>query len=95
MKKFGIIMMFAALLGVTAVQQDTLPLPDCALLLGLRKNAEMTARWRDLPLPVLSSFTEWKTAASPADQAAWKLWAQCCRLPDTLPFTEKMICIEP
>ena len=81
----------SALLGVTRDTLDTLPLPESALLLGLRKNAEMTARWKDLPVPVVSSFTEWKTAAHPADLAAWRLWAQCCHLPDTLPFTEKTV----
>ena len=80
-----------ALLCVTRESLDSLPLPEHALLLGLRRNPEMTARWRSLSLPVLSSFTEWKKAAHPADLAAWRLWAQCCRLPDTLPFTEKTI----
>lgn len=79
-----------ALLGITRTQTESLPLPDRAFLLGLRENAGMTAGWRDLPVPVVSSFTEWKKAAHPADLAAWRLWAQCCRLPDTLPFTEKI-----
>lgn len=80
-----------ALLGTTREQLAGLPLPDGTLLLGLRKNAAMTARWKALPVPVFSSFTEWKKAAHPADLAAWSLWAQCCRLPDTLPFTEKTV----
>ena len=82
-----------ALLGITKSQLDHLPPPDHALLLGLRKTPGMTSLWKSLSLPVLSSFTEWKKAAHPADLAAWRLWAQCCRLPDTLPFTDKMITV--
>jgi hypothetical protein len=51
----------------------------------------MTARWKQLSLPVISSFTEWKKAAHPADLLAWRLWAQCCRLPAMLPFSEKTV----
>ena len=80
-----------ALLGLTKSDIDDAPLPENALLLGLRKNAEMTALWNSLPIPVVSSFTEWKKAAHPSDLAAWRLWAQCCSLPDTLPFTEKTV----
>jgi len=78
-----------------AVPEDflSLPLPESALLLGLRKNPEMTALWKSLPLPVISSFTEWKKTAHPADLLAWSLWAQCCHLPDTLPFSEKTVSI--
>ena len=80
-----------ALLGLAKEQVECVPLPENALLLGLRKRAEMTALWKDPSFPVISSFTEWKKAAHPADLAAWRLWAQCCRLPDTLPFTEKTV----
>ena len=80
----------SALLGLTAEQADSAPLPDRALLLGLRRNPRMTALWNSLPIPVVSSYTEWKKAAHPSDLAAWRLWAMCCRLPDTLPFTEKI-----
>ncbi len=79
-----------ALLGLTESLLKSAPLPESALLLGLRSNPEMTALWKDSSFPVISSFTEWKTAAHPADLAAWRLWAQCCRLPDTLPFSEKI-----
>ena len=78
-----------ALLGVTQDMIGNLPLPGHALLLGLRRNPRITGRWKSLSFPVISSFSEWKKAAHPADLAAWRLWAQCCRLPDTLPFTEK------
>ena len=80
-----------ALLGLTKDQLDNQPLPDHALLLGLRRNSEMTALWKTLSIPVISSFADWKTIAAPTDLAAWRLWAQCCRLPDTLPFTEKLV----
>ncbi len=80
-----------ALLGITKDQAENAPLPGNALLLGLRGRPEMTSRWTSLPIPVVSSFAEWKKAAHPADLAAWRLWAQCCRLPDTLPFSEKII----
>ena len=84
----------AALLGLTKDHLSRVPLPENALLLGLRKRPEMTAVWKDSSFPVISSFTEWKKAADPADLAAWRLWAQCCRLPDTLPFTEKTVAVE-
>ena len=80
-----------ALLGLTRNQIESAPLPDSALLLGLRKRPEMTALWRVSSFPVISSFTEWKKAAHPADLAAWRLWAQCCRMPDTLPFSGQII----
>ena len=80
-----------ALLGITKPQLDHLPLPDHALLLGLRKKPGMTALWKSLSIPVLSSYTEWKKTAHPADLAAWRLWAQSCSLPDTLPFTDKIV----
>ena len=80
-----------ALLRVTRKDTASVPLPESALLLGLRKAPEMTARWKELSVPVVSSFTEWKKTAHPADLLAWRLWAQCCRLPDTLPFSEKTV----
>jgi predicted nucleotidyltransferase len=82
-----------ALLQATAEDILSLPLPESALLLGLKKDPGMTALWKDLPLPVVSSFTEWKKTAHPADLLAWRLWAQCCHLPDTLPFSEKTVSI--
>ena len=80
-----------ALLGLTKQELETLSLPDYALLLGLRKNPQMTSLWKSLSIPVISSFPEWKSVAGPADLAAWRIWAQCCHLPDTLPFTEKLV----
>lgn len=78
-----------ALLGIRQETLDSLALPERALLLGLRPGKEMTARWKSAALPVIASFPEWKKTAHPADLAAWRLFAQCCRLPDTLPFSEK------
>ena len=80
-----------ALLHITRKDLASVPLPESALLLGLKKDPEMTGRWKDLSLPVISSFTEWKKTAHPADLRAWRIWAQCCRLPDTLPFSEKTV----
>lgn len=82
-----------ALLDASREELDSLPLPDKALLLGLRKETVKTARWKDLPLEVIPSFTEWKKTAHPADAAAWRLWAQCCGKPDTLPCSEKIIVV--
>ena len=79
-----------ALLGITKERIDSASLPEAAFLLGLRKRPDMTAFWKRLPVPVISSFTEWKKAADPSDLAAWRLWAQCCHLPDKLPFSEKI-----
>ena len=83
-----------ALLQVSRKDLSSVPLPESALLLGLRKNPDMTAGWKQLSLPVISSFTEWKKTAHPADLLAWRLWAQCCRLPATLPFSEKTVSLE-
>ena len=82
-----------ALLGITKEDILNAPLPDHALLLGLRKCPEMTSLWKTLPIPVITSFTEWKQSAAPSDLAAWNLWAQCAGLPGTLPFTEKLVSI--
>ena len=80
-----------ALLGLTRKCMESVSLPDRALLLGLRRRPDMTALWKSSSFPVISSFTEWKKAAHPADLAAWRLWAQCCHMPDTLPFSEQII----
>lgn len=81
----------SALLGITTNDAEAASPPDHALLLGLRKRPEMTALWKSLSLPVITSFTEWKKYAAPYDLAAWRIWAQCAGLPDTLPFTEKLV----
>ncbi len=62
-----------------------------AFLLGLRSNRKMTSRWKDLPVSILSSL---KGSRSPflweADRNAWRIWAQCASLPDTLPFSTRL-----
>jgi len=79
------------LLGVTGAQLDGLPLPESTLLLGLRKNPSMTVLWKDLRVSVIPSASEWQKTAHPADLSAWRLWARCCGLPDTLPCSEKTV----
>ena len=80
-----------SLLRVTREDISSASPPESALLLGVRRNPEMTGLWKSCSLPVVSSFTEWRKTAHPADLLAWRLWAQCCRLPDTLPFSEKTV----
>ena len=75
----------AAMLGMRREETESAPLPREAVLLGLRKNPEMTAQWRALPIRVT---TEW---GSGTDLRAWQLRAQCAGLPDTLPWTEKVV----
>ena len=79
-----------ALLGVTRDRLDALPLPDTTLLLALRKGLPSTAGWQGMPVRVYPSPGPWQSAADPEDLAAWRLWAQCCSLPPTLPFTERL-----
>ena len=46
---------------------------------------EMTAFWRERKIQITTDWTE------ETDLQAWKLWAQCAGLQDTLPWTEKVI----
>ena len=80
-----------ALLGVTRQQLLGLPLPSAALLLALRKNAAMTASWRNAAVRICPDPAAWRAEASAADLASWRIRAQCCGLPATLPFTEKTV----
>ena len=61
------------------------PLPERGVLLGLRKNPQMTALWRQ---GACSVTTDWDDET---DLKAWRLWAQCAGYPDTLPWTEKVV----
>ena len=79
-----------ALLGVTQCRLDSLSLPDCTLLLAIRKNAVPTEQWKDLPVRIYGSAAEWKSAADREDLRSWSLRSVGCSLPDTLPFTEKV-----
>ena len=80
-----------ALLGITAEQAESAPLPQSAGLLAFRRNPEMTARWKDLPVPVLSSPLLWRESADYGPNlAAYRMDTLLRHLPDTLPFSEKM-----
>lgn len=74
----------AALLGLTADGLAAEPLPRKAVLLGLRKNPEMTALWREKGR-IGPDWTE------EADLRAWRIWSLCAGLPDTLPWTERTV----
>ena len=74
----------AAMLGLTRRELDEAPLPERAVLLGLRKNRDMTAMWRSRPEMIT---TEWENGT---DLRAWKVWAQCAGLPDSLPRTSRV-----
>ena len=78
----------SVLLGLTREAVDNAPLPDRTLLLALRKHPAMTESWKSLPIRIASSAREWVDLADPADLVAWRIWAQCCHRPDTLPCTE-------
>ncbi len=80
-----------ALLGLTAEQMESASPPQSAGLLAFRRNPEMTARWKDLPVSVLSSPLLWRESGDYVPNlAAYRLDALLRHLPDTQPFTEKM-----
>ena len=79
-----------AMLGVTDSDLRSLPLPEEALLLALRKHSAATALLKSTGIRVLSDAASWKQSASSADRLSWEFWAQCCSLPPTLPMTEKL-----
>ena len=83
-------LLMAAMLDISRARLDSLSLPDRTLLLALRKKTAGSECWKDLPVCIYSSPAEWKKAADPEDLAAWKLWACCCGLPDTVPFSERI-----
>ena len=64
---------------------------NAPLLLALRKNAAMTASWRNAAVRICPDPAAWRAEASAADLASWRIRAQCCGLPATLPFTEKTV----
>ncbi len=65
--------------------------PEETLLLALRPRAGMTSRWQELPVKILSSLKDTKNPPLwQADLLAWKIFAQCAGLPDTLPFSERI-----
>ncbi len=65
--------------------------PEETLLLALRPDRNITSRWRDLSVTVLSSLSDTKNPPLwRADLQAWKTWALCAGLPDTLPWSERI-----
>ena len=83
-------LMISAMLDIRRTRLDSLSLPDRTLLLALRKSTACSDGWKDLPVHIHTSPAEWKKAADPEDLAAWRLWAVCCGLPDTVPFSERI-----
>ncbi len=79
-----------SMLGVSNERLRSCPLPDAALLMALRRKNVPTDQWKDLPVRIVSSGSEWMKLADAEDRIAWKLWSMCCHLPDTLPFTERV-----
>ena len=73
-----------ALLGMTREGTEKAPLPEKAVLLGLRRKPEMTALWRERKDLITSAFE------AKEDLTAWRLWALCAGLPDSLPGTERV-----
>lgn len=83
----------SALLGLHASANDE-PVSE-ALLLGLRRKPEITAPWKDLPIPVLSSVQESKHPPLwEADVKAWKIWAQCASMQDVYPYSAKLTTLD-
>lgn len=78
-----------ALLGLTRKDLDRLPLPDSALLLAIRRKTVMTERWKGSGFHVLTASRWQKTAARP-ELDAWRLWALCCGMPGSFPFSERL-----
>ncbi len=65
-----------AALGLEAKDISDAPLPQETLLLGMRRNPEMTARWRELKIRIASNPGEL------APDPAWRLWGQAAGLPE-------------
>ena len=63
-----------AMLGGTAETVERAPLPRETLLLGLRRNTEMTGLWRERRIRIHAALKD-----MPPDPA-WDLWAQCAGL---------------
>ena len=74
-----------AMMGKNAEEIGRTPLPDETLLLSMRANPEMTARWRDIGIRIASGLRE-----LPSDPA-WNIWTQCAGLPADWPYRQRMI----
>jgi len=73
-----------ALLNGRRDDPDREELPRKAVLLGLRRNPEMTALWREKGDLITEAWED------RADLLAWQIRAQCTGKPDTLPWTERV-----
>ena len=80
-----------AQLGITAQEVREAPLPSSAALLAFRINRTMMQHWKGQSLPIFSSSSGWQTTPDyQANLQAYRCWALCRRLPDTLPFTQRL-----
>jgi len=79
-----------AVLGATESRIQNLSRPSATLLLALRKKNVPPGGWNSLPVRVFSSAVEWQKSADPEDLLCWRIWAACCHIPDTLPFSERI-----
>jgi hypothetical protein len=65
-----------------AISEDMLKhaaLPGAAGLLAFRSLPRMTSCWKDLPVPVLSSWQLWRDSGDyQANLEGWRIYAQCC-----------------
>lgn len=87
-----ILRLFAcAALQLSSSDFDKAPLPDCAFLLAMRKNKNMTSSWKDLSIPVVSSLRDIKNPLlSEAEKRSFSLWSFCSSLPESAPYTERI-----
>lgn len=79
-----------ALLGITQADLDAQPLPDAALLLGFRRDAEgLLARLSGGRLPLLTRAASYPDCRWMAIEAlAYDLWALPCGMPSGMLFTQ-------
>ncbi|MBQ8072210.1 MAG: nucleotidyltransferase family protein [Clostridia bacterium] len=76
-----------AMLGGTAETVERAPLPRETLLLGLRRNTEMSGLWRDGKIRIHASLKD-----MPPDPA-WDLWAQCAGLPAGWFYRQRVVTV--
>ena len=82
-----------ALLGLTAERLRNLPLPDCALLLAMKKNPSATGPWKNSRISILSA-AEYLNGAGPEERAAWRIWSLVSGLPASYPFTQRVLSLK-
>ena len=76
-----------AVMGVSRSRLESIPLPEETLLLGMKRNPEMTAAWRDVNIRICSSPKE-----LPPDPA-WKFWSQCAGLTEDWFYRQKLVTV--